>query len=48
MIRHTLTFVGGVLVMKGMLDEGAMNEITGGVIGLVATIWGVIEKRERP
>lgn len=47
MIRHTLTFVGGVLVMKGLIDEGSMQEITGGLIGLVGTIWGVIEKKDR-
>jgi hypothetical protein len=48
MIRHTLTFVGGLLVMKGTIDEGTANEIAGAVVGLVGVVWGVIEKQQRP
>jgi hypothetical protein len=47
MIRHTLTFVGGLLVMKGTIDEGTANEIAGAVVGLVGVVWGVIEKQGR-
>lgn len=44
-IRHTLTFVGGILVLKGIVDEATLSEITGAVITLVGGIWSVIEKR---
>ena len=44
-IRHTLTFVGGVLVLKGIVDEATLSEITGAIITLVGGIWSVIEKR---
>ena len=41
-VRHTLTFVGGVLVMKGLVDEATMTEITGGVLTLAGAIWSII------
>jgi len=44
-IRHTLTFVGGFLVMKGLVDETMVTEIVGGVMGLAGTIWSYIEKK---
>jgi hypothetical protein len=43
-IRHTLTFVGGVLITKGLIDETIATEIIGGVMTLTGTIWSVINK----
>jgi hypothetical protein len=43
-IRHTLTFVGGVLIAKGLIDETIATEIIGGVITLTGTIWSVVDK----
>ena len=45
-IRHSLTFVGGLLIMKGIVDEATLTEVTGGVIALVGTIWSIIEKNK--
>jgi hypothetical protein len=44
-VRHTLTFVGGIVVMKGLVDETVVTEIIGGVMTLVGTIWSVINKK---
>jgi len=44
--RHALTFVGGILVMKGILDETTVTEIVGGVITLTGTIWSIIVKKQ--
>jgi hypothetical protein len=44
-IRHTLTFVGGILVMKGLVDETIVSEIVGGVMTLTGTIWSVLDKK---
>ena len=44
-VRHTLTFVGGIVVMKGLVDETAVTEIIVGVMTLVGTIWSVINKK---
>jgi len=43
-LRHSLTFLGGLLVMKGLIDETTATEIVGGVITLVGAVWSVIEK----
>jgi len=44
-LRHTLTFVGGILIAKGLVDEPAVAEIIGGVMTLTGTIWSVIDKK---
>lgn len=43
-IRHALTFVGGFLVMKGLVDETMVTEIIGGVVALVGSIWSIVVK----
>ena len=43
-LRHSLTFIGGLLVMKGLVDETTATEIIGGIITLVGAIWSVVEK----
>ena len=44
-VRHGLTFVGGILITKGLLDEATSTEIIGAVVALVGTIWSVISKK---
>jgi hypothetical protein len=44
-IRHTLTFAGGLLVMKGLIDETIVSEVIGGVMTLIGTIWSVLNKK---
>lgn len=43
-IRHALTFIGGILVTRGLLDEGMATEIIGGATTLIGTIWSIIIK----
>lgn len=45
-IRHSLTFVGGLLIMRGIVDEATLTEVTGGIITLVGTIWSIVEKNK--
>jgi hypothetical protein len=45
-VRHSLTFIGGILIMKGLVDESTFSEITGGVITLTGAIWSIINKKE--
>ena len=44
-IRHTLTFVGGIVVMKGLVDETLVTEIIGGAMTLTGAIWSIINKK---
>ena len=45
-VRHGLTFVGGLLLMKGLVDEAILSEISGAVITLTGAIWSVINKNQ--
>lgn len=43
-VRHALTFVGGIFVMKGLLDETIVTEIVGGAVTLTGAIWSIVVK----
>ena len=43
-IRHSLTFVGGIFVMRGVIDETMVTEIVGGFMTLAGAVWSIIEK----
>jgi hypothetical protein len=45
-IRHGLTFVGGILIMKGIIDESTSQEIIGSAISLVGLVWSVVDKNK--
>lgn len=42
LIRHLLTFAGGYLVAKGLLDEATMNEIAGAAMTIIGGIWSTL------
>lgn len=44
-IRHTLTFVGGILIIKGLSSETVVNETIGAVMTAIGTIWSVIKNK---
>lgn len=44
-VRHVLTFVGGVLVANGFFDDQIAQEIIGAVMTLTGAIWSVIAKK---
>jgi hypothetical protein len=46
-VRHGLTFIGGILITKGLIDESTATEIIGGIITLAGTIWSIIEKNNK-
>ena len=45
LIRHTLTFVGGILIMKGVFDEATFTEISGSLLTLIGGIWSITDKK---
>lgn len=45
-LRHSLTFVGGILLMKGIVDEATLTEVVGGAVTLAGTIWSIVEKNK--
>jgi len=45
-VRHTLTFVGGIVIARGLADETVVTEIIGGVVTLVGAIWSIVAKNK--
>lgn len=45
-VRHILTFGGGILVAKGLIDNGMLSEISGAVITLIGAVWSIVEKNK--
>jgi hypothetical protein len=43
-LRHLLTFVGGLLIAKGIIDENVANEVIGGIITFIGILWSVQDK----
>ena len=43
-VRHLLTFFGGILVTKGLIDETIVTEVIGGLSTLIGAIWSFIAK----
>ena len=44
-VRHVLTFVGGILVLQGVVEESLINELIGGVVALAGTLWSIFSKK---
>lgn len=44
-LRHVLTFVGGIVVAKGWLDDATFVELAGAVVSLVGALWSVFSKK---
>lgn len=45
-VRHGLTFVGGLLVTKGLMDVDMVQEVMGAVVTLVGSVWSIVAKKK--
>ena len=45
LVRHALTFVGGIVVSKGLIDESLTVEVIGGLMTLIGSIWSIASKK---
>lgn len=45
-VRHALTFVGGVLVAKGFANEASITELIGSAMTLVGAVWSVVKNKQ--
>jgi len=45
-IRHAITFAGGVLITKGVIDEATFTELSGAALTLIGGIWSVVAKNK--
>jgi hypothetical protein len=40
-VRHILTFGGGIVVAKGYIDEQTMLQIVAAIVSLAGVVWSV-------
>ena len=45
-VTHTLTFIGGIVIARGLVDETLVTEVIGGVLTLTGAIWSIIDKNK--
>lgn len=45
LVRHGLTFIGGILVAKGLASEGQIMDMVGMLMTFVGTVWSVISNK---
>lgn len=43
-VRHLLTFFGGILVTKGLVDETFVTELIGGISTVIGAVWSFLHK----
>ena len=43
-VRHLLTFFGGILVTKGLVDETFVTELIGGISTVIGAVWSFVHK----
>lgn len=41
-VRHVLTFGGGVAVARGYIDEATMVQVVGAVVTIAGAVWSYI------
>ena len=45
-LRHVLTILGGIIVSKGITDEGTMTIIVGGLTAIAGILWSVYSNKK--
>ena len=46
-VRHALTFIGGMLIMKGTIDATEWAELSGSLIAVICGIWSIVDKNKK-
>lgn len=44
LVRHGLTFIGGIILSKGLIEESTLAEIIGAISTLIGSIWSLVVK----
>ena len=45
LIRHTLTFVGGIIIAHGVASEALTTDLIGGIMTVVGSVWSIVSKK---
>jgi hypothetical protein len=46
-VRHLLTFGGGYVAAKGILDQAVVNEVIGAIMTLIGVAWSVSNNKKK-
>jgi hypothetical protein len=44
-LRHAFTFIGGLVIAKGYIDESLYVELSGALLTLIGGVWSVLSKK---
>ena len=45
-VRHGLTFIGGIVVMKGLATDAVVQELIGASLTVFGGVWSIIVKKK--
>lgn len=45
-VRHILTFAGGIVVAKGFVEESLSEELIGSLMTLGGVVWSIVDKNK--
>lgn len=45
-VRHILTFGGGLLIARGYGDPQLITELVGGIVSIFGAVWSIRSKRK--
>jgi hypothetical protein len=44
-VRHTLTFLGGIFVLQGSIDQELVEQIIGATSSIIGVVWSIMSKK---
>ena len=45
-VRHGLTFIGGIVVMKGLATDAVVQELIGTALTIFGLVWSIASKHK--
>jgi uncharacterized membrane protein YphA (DoxX/SURF4 family) len=45
LVRHALTFVGGLMVASGILTDSISTDLVGAIMTLVGIVWSAVSNK---
>jgi len=45
-VRHALTFIGGIIVMNGLATDAVVQELIGASLTIFAGVWSIVTNKK--
>jgi hypothetical protein len=46
LVRHILTFGGGILITKGLASDSMTTELVGSLMSVLGIVWSIVSKKK--